>query len=76
MTSALPSLSLSLAACCTVSSPQSLCIFLIAGGGRTASPGGVEMVSEQLLEGAGEAPGLRFGETTVETNTWLAFMKG
>lgn len=28
-----------------------------------SKPGGVEMVSEQLLEGVGEAPGLRFGET-------------
>lgn len=67
---------MSLAACHIISNPQSLYIYLIAGGGRSGSPGGVEMVSEQLLEGTGEAPGLRFGETAVETNTWLAFLKG
>lgn len=40
------------------------------------SPGGVGMVSELLREDAGEAPGLRFGEIAVETDTnWLAFMK-
>lgn len=68
VTSALPSLSLSLL-------PAVLFLVFIAGGGRPASPGGVERVSEQLLEGTGDAPGLRFGETAVETNTWLAFAK-
>lgn len=73
MTSALPSLSLSSAACHIIPNPQSLPPW----GGGSASPGGVEMVSEQLLEGVGEALGLRFGETAVKTNnTWLAFMKG
>lgn len=34
------------------------------------------MVSELLREDAGEAPGLRFGEIAVETDTnWLALMK-
>jgi len=34
------------------------------------------MVNEQLLEDAGEAPELRFGETAVETNAnWPAFVK-
>jgi hypothetical protein len=36
------------------------------------------MVREQLLEDAGEAPELRFGETAMEkkkTANWLAFVK-